>query len=760
MVDTGDIDPVAAFCADLRRRLRASHRDVAGVAREIALSRTQLYAILNGEIKRPPEYATVVRPLIRACGGTEAELADWRRRHEVLVGVHAATRRRPVPRIPAPFSLPADVTGFTGREAELAALATATAPVVAVTGPPGCGKTALVVQWAHRSAGAFPDGRLYVNLRGYDRAEDAVAPAAAIRALLDALGVEASAVPPGTDRQAALWRSRTAGRRMLVVLDNARDADQVLPLLAGDPLVRTVITSRNRLSGLTAEVGAEPLRVGPPDHAEAVALLRRRAALRAGDDQALEAIVTACGRLPLALALVAGRLRETGFAPATVVAELRRPMPAVLDGARTVFAWSYRALSPSAARLFRLLGTIGGGDMGVPAVAAVAGTSRPGAERLLRELTAAGLLDEPAPGRYEMPDLLRGYARDQAPARERQAALTRLLNHYTGVAHEADLVLNPSRPPIPLAVVDGAEEKPALDVRAAREWLTTERAVLLAALRQAHDEGLHRHAWQLGWALDTFLNEEHRWQDEGAAWAVALRAATALVDPPAVAHAHRFVAVVAGRLDRFREAHDHMREALEISRAAGDAAGEAETLYVLSYLYWLQGDHGAALEHVERSQDLWARLGRSAWAGKAEHAVGWYHAQLGDHPRAVKSYLRALADLQVVGDRANEIVVRDTLGQAYHAVGDFDGAAAQFDAALRMARATNDPAMQAWLWVHQGDLAETAGSPEAAAELWAQAYASLAAMRHPYAAGVAAKLATTDDRGAGSERTRRLAADQ
>jgi tetratricopeptide (TPR) repeat protein len=736
--------PVAAFCAELRKRWQASGRDLPGVAREIRISRTQLYAILNGEIRRPPDYDALVRPLIEACGGTPAELADWRRRHEVLVAVHAETQRPPTVRAPAPVLLPADVASFTGRTAELAALEAATAPVVIVSGAPGAGKTALVVHWAHRSARAFPDGRLYVNLRGFG-AQEPVDPADAIRLLLDALGVEPQAVPPGIERQAALFRSRTAGRRLLVILDNARDAEQVAPLLAGDPAVRTVITSRNRLAEVVTAVGAEPLTVGLPDDAEAADLLRRRAALGPGtDEQAVRAIVAACDRLPLALSLVAGRLRLTGFAPATAVAELRRPDPAVLDSLRTVFAWSYRALSPAAARLFRLLGTAGGGDIGTAAVAALAGMPRPDTGRLLGELTGASLLDEPTPGRYELHELLRAYAREQAgPDDERRVALTRLLDHYTHTAYQAELVLNPARAPIPLplgAAPDGVEPKQVLDGKAAREWLGTERAVLLSALRQAADEGLDRHAWQLGWALDTFLHEQQRWQDEGAAWAVALRAATALVDDAAVAHAHRFVAVAEARLERFADAHEQMRRSLEVSEAAGDRAGEAETHFVLSYLCWLQGDHDGALDHVQRSRTLWTGLGHPAWAGKSGNAVGWYHAQLGDLGAAVTSYRTALRELQQAGDRANETVVRDNLGQAYAATGDLGAAAIELDLALRLARADGDPSMAAWVTVHRGDLAETAGDRAAARELWAQAYASLAEMHHPYAADVAGKL--------------------
>ncbi|MEU4215464.1 helix-turn-helix domain-containing protein, partial [Actinoplanes sp. NPDC026623] len=268
MAVSRDTGPVAAFCAGLRRRWQASGRDLPGVARDVGISRTQLYAILNGEIRRPPDFDHLVRPLIRACGGTDADVADWRRRHEILVGVHAETRRRPASRAPA--QLPLDVEDFVGRAAALAALDAAAARVVTVTGTAGIGKTALVVHWAYGAARGFPDGQLYVNLRGFDRDDEVVDPADAIRGFLDALGVEPRQVPADRDGQATLYRSMTAGLRLLVILDNARDADQVRPLLSGGPAVRTVVTSRNRLGALAAEAGAHPLVLDLPDRAEAV----------------------------------------------------------------------------------------------------------------------------------------------------------------------------------------------------------------------------------------------------------------------------------------------------------------------------------------------------------------------------------------------------------------------------------------------------------------------------------------------------------
>ncbi|HEV7964233.1 MAG TPA: tetratricopeptide repeat protein [Actinoplanes sp.] len=733
MAGTGAAGPVAAFCAELHRRWQSSGRDLPGVARDVRISRSQLYAILNGEIRRPPDFDSLVRPLILACGGTEAELVDWRRRHEVLTAVHSALKRRPAKppeTSPAPAQLPVGTADFTGRTEELAIL-DGDAQIMVVSGTAGVGKTALVVHWAHRAAGDFPDGRLYVDLRGFDRTGEVVDPADALRGFLDALGVAPHRVPSGLPGQAALFRTVVAERRLLVVLDNARDTEQVRPLLPAGRNVRTVVTSRDRLTALVAEVGAQPLGLDLPDERQATELFTRRAGRPVPE---AAGIVAACGRLPLALALVAARIRQTGFAP---------PAP---EGVRPVFSWSYQALSPSGARLLRHLGLVTGPDIATAAVVALAGLPAPEVRRALRELTEASMVAEHAPGRYQMHDLLRDYAGDLAREHDteddRREALARLLDHYTHTAYAADLVLNPARAPIIMQRHAGPPAQ--FDWGAAQRWLSTERAVLMSALRQARDECLDRQAWQLSWALDTFLGAQGRWQEESTAWVIALRAATALVDRPAAAYAHTFLAVAQARLDRFAEAHAHLREAVELSRTAGNVAGEAETVFVLSYVCWLQSDQDGALEHARRSLALWTELDHPAWAGKAHNAVGWYHLQR-DAPReALPHFERAIALEQRAGDRANEVAVIDNLGQARHALGDHEAAAGVYRRGLALARAEADSMMEAQLSIHFGDTCAAIGDHVSARDLWQQAYKILADAGHPAAADVGRKLTAAE----------------
>jgi tetratricopeptide (TPR) repeat protein len=648
----------------------------------------------------------------------------------------------------APAQLPPDVAAFTGRAAELARLS-GSPGVTVLSGPPGCGKSALAVHWARRAAPEFPDGQLHLDLRGFSGAVPRD-PADALRLLLESLGVPPGRMPVDLDGRQALWRGETASRRLLVVLDNAHDDEQVLPLLPAGDDARTLVTSRRRLTGLIAAVGADPLAVDVLPEPEAVELFLRR--VDEEDAGAAADIVRACGGLPLAVSLAAARVRTSGHPLATLAAlkaQLRRPARRLeaLEDLRAVFSWSYHGLPPEAARLFRLLGLVAAPDIAVAAASALAGRPPAAGRRLLGELTDSALLLEPAPGRYAMHDLIRAYAgelaRDLDPAADRRAALTRLLDHYTHTAYQADLVLNPTRAPIPMTLGTPADESrpsPLGDMKAALAWLTGERETLLAAVRQARDEGLDTQAWQLSWALDSFLHEERRWDDEGAAWAVALDAATTLADGPALAYAYSFLAVADGRRQRFDEAQLHMSRALGLVQGAGDVAGTAECRFILSYLWWLQGDQERALAEAVLALELFRTLDDPIWEGKAALAVGWYHAQRGDHSTAVPYFTDALAAQQRAGDWANESITRDSLGLLRLHTGEHDDAARQFEEGLRLARRTGNPAVEAQIIAHLGDLYETLGDQDTAGERWREAYAILADLGHPQAAALRGKL--------------------
>ena len=645
---------------------------------------------------------------------------------------------------PVPAQLPPDVAGFTGRDAELAVLDADPPGVVVICGPPGAGKTALAVHWAHRAAAGFPDGQVYVDLHGFDSAAAPRDPAGAVRLMLDALGVPSHRIPADRDAQVALYRSLTATRRLLVILDNARDAEQVRRLVPAGAAIRTVVTSRRRLTAVVAGLGAHPLEIGGLAPREATRLFRQRFGPGDADPADVAGVVEACGGLPLALTLAAARARLTG----TVTARLGALDDNEPDGIRAVFSWSYRALTAQAARLFRLLGLVTGPDVSVAAATALAGRPQPEVSRALRELTDAGLLTGQISGRHALPGLLRAYAGELArqidTAADRRAALTRLLDHYTHTAYHADLLLNPARAPIPLPLdgpAVGARPEPLDDLKTAWDWLRGERQALLAAVRQARDEGMDARAWQLSWALDTFLGEQRRWDDEGAAWAVALDAAVALTDGPATAYAYAFLAVADGRRRRFETAQAHMRQALALVRAAADPAGEGECLFILSYLSWLQGDHDDALARAEQALALFRRIDEPMWAGKAGLAVGVYLAHRGDLREALPYHREALALQRRAGDSPNEAVTLDSLGWLLFRMADFDEAARHLQDGLRLTRRIGDTALEAQILTHLGDLHEALADGDTAADRWREAHDILDYLGHPQAADLCRKLA-------------------
>ena len=382
------------------------------------------------------------------------------------------------PRAPVPAQLPLAVPAFAGRRAELARLdalldgrgqgrlaSPATVVISAVSGTAGVGKTALAVHWAHQVTGQFPDGQLYVNLRGFDPGGAAVEPGKVLREFIEAFGVPAAGIPVDLAARAGLYRSLLAGKRLLVLLDNAHSAEQVRPLLPGSPGCLALVTSRNELTGLVVTEGAHPLSLdllGPRDARDLLACRLGETRLAAGPGAVAE-IIRRCAGLPLALAIAATRAAfQPGFSLAAVAAELREASRALdpfgggdpATDVRAVFSWSYRALTPAAARLFRLTGLHPGHSIGIAGAASAAAVPAGQARALLAELTRAHLLTEPAPGRYVFHDLLRAYARELAEgsdsAGDRAAAEGRIIEHYRHTAQRAAALLEPYVAPIAL----------------------------------------------------------------------------------------------------------------------------------------------------------------------------------------------------------------------------------------------------------------------------------------------------------------------
>lgn len=664
-----------------------------------------------------------------------------------------------------PRQLPATAPHFVGRTPQLAALTAlladpAAAPgtmlICAIGGTAGVGKTALAVHWAHQVADRFADGQLYVNLRGFDPGGTTTSPAEALDGFLEALAVPPERIPTGLAAQAGLFRSLLAGRRMLVLLDNARDADQVRPLLPGSPGCLVLVTSRHRLPGLVAVQGAHPLALELLSAAEARELLSRRlgAARVVDEPDAVDRIVGASAGLPLALAVVAARAAtQPEFRLARLADELDDTRGS-LDGfsggeaavdVRSVLSWSYQGLEPAASALFRLLGLHPGPDLSVAAAAALAATTVARVRGPLATLTRANLLAEPTPGRYALHDLLAVYAAELAwstdPEPGRRAALGRLLDHYLHTTHAADLLLHRHRDHIDLpAAAPGAALPQLRDRDEAWAWLTAEHRVLLAAVALAAGNGFELHAWQLAWSVNTYLDRVGAWQDQSTAQQLALRAAAQAGDRNGQARAHRNRAVACLRLGAHDEARAHLEQALALHGALGDHVGGARTQLNLGILAERQGDHRQALGHAQRAFDLFETAGHVDGQGNALNNIGWYHIQLGDHRRALDYCRRALAQQQRAGNRYWEAHAWDSLGYAHHHLGQAAEAVDCYERALALWREAGERYFEATTLTHLGDTRQAAGAPGAARAAWCRAVDILDPLGHPDADQVRARL--------------------
>ena len=547
-----------------------------------------------------------------------------------------------------PRQLPAATRHFAGRAGALKALTelaaeaaeTSQATVISVIdGTAGIGKTTLALHFAHQAAGRFPDGQLYVNLRGFDPAGPPVTPEEALRLLLDALSVPAARIPAGLDAQAGLYRSLLAGQRMLVLLDNARDVDQVRPLLPASPGCLVVVTSRNQLTSLVAAEGASPLTLDVLTDGEAHELLTRRlGAQRVADDPgAADELIQQCARLPLALSIAAARsASQPGLSLAALTADLggaRGRLDALDAGhaatnVRAVLSWSYRQLDAATARLFRLLGLHAGPDVSAAAAASLAGLPRDEARRRLGELSQANLLTEHAPGRFSCHDLLRTYAAELAQSEdseaERHAATGRMLDHYLHTAYSATVLLAPTRRPVTLAALQpGVTPEHIAGTEQALAWYEAECQVLLAAVVRARDTSFDTHAWQIPWALSRFLDHKGRWHDWTATEEIALAAAKRLGDRAVQAGIHQRSGYVSARLGNYEEAHAHMRLALSIYAERGDRAGEGYVHNAFAIVLYHQGLESDALDQALEALEAFAGTDDQPGRALALNSAGW-----------------------------------------------------------------------------------------------------------------------------------------
>jgi DNA-binding SARP family transcriptional activator/tetratricopeptide (TPR) repeat protein len=603
-----------------------------------------------------------------------------------------------------PSQLPADVAGFVGRAGDLRRLdallpdrgdpPTTAVPVALVTGTAGVGKTALAVHWAHRVGGRFADGHLYLDLRGWS-ATAPVRPTEALRQLLHGLG--ADRVPAGLEEAAGQYRSLTAGRRLLVVLDNAASADQVRPLLPGSPGCLVVVTSRDRLAGLVASHGARRVVLDPlrPEEAEALLAEVVGAERVEAEPEAAAELAGACAHLPLALRIAAANLADDPHQPiAGQVAALRegdRLAALEIDGdpgaaVRAAFDASHRRLAPPERRLFGLLGLVPGPHVTAGAAAALAGGGEDEARGMLGRLAAAHLVDQYVAGRYRLHDLLRLYAAEralEADERERLAATRRLLAWYLHGADEAARLLYPEKVRLP-APGTGDRPGPArfADRAQALAWLDVEAPNLVAAVRHAADHGPRPLAWLLADTLRGYF-----WLRVPAAWwldaaGAGLSAAVAEDDPRAKAAAELSLGDLHWHRTRYPEAVERYTTAVGDSRRAGWPEGEAAARGNLGLAHWRSGRLPAAVEELTRSLDLARRTGWRSEEVSALGTLGAVSAELGLLEQAAGHFTAALALTPDAGPGRAGLL--DGLGEISRFRGRLDQALDQLSQALAM----------------------------------------------------------------------------
>ena len=678
----------------------------------------------------------------------------------------------PPPPVPVPAQLPPPVAAFAGRDAELARLDAildgqeshdvSAVTISVITGTAGVGKTALAVHWAQRVAARFPGGQLYVDLRGFDPAGAALDPGQALRGFFEAFAVPPERIPAGLDDQVALYRSLLAGQQALVVLDNARDARQVRPLLPGSPGCLAIVTSRNHLTGLIAGHGAHPLGLDllTPEGAREL-MARRVGAGRAGREPgAVDEIIAGCARLPLALTIAAARAAiSPGFPLAVFAADLREAGHAldpfggddVATDIRAVFSWSYRSLNPDTARMFRLLSMHPGPDMTVCGAASVAGIAPDRARALLAELTRGHLLSEHGPGRYAFHDLLRAYASEQARDRDddgaRRAAVSRLLDHWLHTACAAAALLDPFFAPEPAgAPLPGVVLGVPATAEEALRWFTTERAALLASVSLAARSGLAGHAWRLAWALSIFLLRRGCWDEQARAGQAALDAARRAGDVAGEAHALLLLALGDARSGR-RDAAPAFRESLRLLDAVGGYHRSQATGH--SSLIWIaeqQERYGDMLDHAERALAVSRAAGDPTLEIMSLNDVGYSHARLGNYGQAIAFCGQALAGSRAAGERNWESAAWDSLGYIHHKLGDHQRAVTCYERSLDLCRELADRYNEAGTLDRLGDVHHSAGDARAARWAWTQALRTLDELGHPDSDRVRAKISVPGDR--------------
>jgi tetratricopeptide (TPR) repeat protein/transcriptional regulator with XRE-family HTH domain len=657
-------------------------------------------------------------------------------------------------------SLPRDTPSFTGRQAELTrvlgqvdrvAAGGGVVSIHAIDGMAGIGKTALAVHLAHLMAPSFPDGQFFVPLHAHTPGQRPVDPADALVSLLITAGLTPQLIPPGLEARAARWRDHVAGKKILLLLDDAASHEQVAPLLPGTAGILALVTSRRRLTALQDATVLSLNTLTPDESTTLLVRLAARPDMHAGD-VAVSEITRLCGYLPLAIGMLAARLRHhPAWTPDRLAAGLaqgREPlamMRAENLSVAAAFDLSYRDLTASQQRLFRRLGLAPGPDIDAYAAAALDGISLKQARKHLDDLYDQHLLTEPNPGRYQLHDLLREHAASLARTEDDEAqrleAVHLVLDYYLHTAYSGSLLLNPVRryvtpePPCP-----GVITQPLRGLSDALDWFAAERQVLVAAIALAGELRFDRHAWQLAWAAWLYFDREGYWHEQIAIQRLAIQAAERLDDLDGQAHAYRDLGATYGRLDSLAEARGYCIRALHLHQELGDRLGEARTHNELMLLANRQDRPAEALDHAQLSLTLFRDEGYAPGIAKMLNSVGYLHAHLGNYEQALKYCQQSLDMYRDLTDPLNEAAAWDSIGYVFLNLGRHDEAITSLHTALSLIRKLPTGYYQTAMLIHLGDAYRTAGQLDQARQTWQQALKILENLKHPDADHVRARL--------------------
>ncbi|WP_290054431.1 AfsR/SARP family transcriptional regulator [Amycolatopsis solani] len=661
-----------------------------------------------------------------------------------------------------PHQLPADLRSFSGRECDLKALhallpeavdAGASTPIASVEGMGGVGKTTLAVHFAHEIADRFPGGQVYLNLRGYGPGEP-VEPSTALEAMLTALGVPCDAIPADLDGRAASWRTHTAGRRLLVLLDNANRTEQVRPLLPG-PGCLVVITSRWQLRALVATHGARRIALEELGDEDAVELLAATIGVErvARDPAAAERFVRYCGGLPLAIRILAVRAAQFPDLPLDEFAgSLSGDLLGSFDLAdgegtniRSVLSYSYQALQPPAARLLRLLGLATGADFTAPVAAAVAGLDLATARAVLETLASAHLLAQPRPGRYQFHDLIRAYAGEVASqvdsASQRSEALDRLLGWYLASALDASRRMRPERYYRLLELDDLDGGLTFTSHHEALDWFVEESGNLIAAVHLARRLGRDDVCWKLAWLLQSYFVTRSRLDDWRSVFTVALEAARSSGHRPGEAGILSGLGVVNGVARRYAESRSYLEQVLAIQRELGAREGEARAQYNLALASHNLDEYAVAYEHGKQALEIVRELGMGQFEASVLRALGDVCTSMGDHEQALRLADAALAVVGADGQPVDTRFTQHTRGLALIGLGRFDEGIACIRDSVSMFFEMGEQYEAADVLAQLGTIYARYGEVTLARECWLSSVRLLTELGHPDADDVRAKLA-------------------